>query len=229
MARKTTPLEPIETDQRFAAAAAILHTLEEGLRQIDREADALRVEDYLENISNKGIRDPRAPILQKRVKEHRAASGREKAAEAAPSANPVSAVDVALDLVRAGRRTTRRDRTGAVAQLENDRVVVREGIFAQQAVVDDLRGKISFEVAQRLKESHRELILAQYRAAQALAAATDAEREFRRQVSSAGYSWRADITPALTLRAALILGSEAAWDSEISRARRVLEELKVLQ
>jgi hypothetical protein len=45
LARKTTPLEPIETDQRFAAAAAILRVLTEGLQQIDREADALRIEN----------------------------------------------------------------------------------------------------------------------------------------------------------------------------------------
>jgi hypothetical protein len=49
-------------------------------------------------------------------------------------------------------------------------VVVREGIFAQQAVVDDIRSKISFEVAQRLKESHREPTLHLYRAAQAIVA-----------------------------------------------------------
>ena len=59
-------------------------------------------------------------------------------------------------------------------------------------------------------------MLAQFRAAQDFAAATDAEAEFRKWVIDAGYTWRAVFEP-IDLRFRYRC-----------RARRMLEELKIL-
>jgi hypothetical protein len=218
------PLERIDSNPLFAAAAGILRTLEDGLQQIEREADALRIEEHLAHKPS----DPRAGVLQERLKKHRGAAP-QKVAEPTAEADLPPTVAAALEVICGGSRPARRlGRKALIEQAEDDAARVREAILAQQTVVDGIRNELSGELASRGTPQHRELVLAIYRAAQALAAATDAEREFRRTVVDAGYVWRTDLLPALTMRSALILGSEADWDSEISRARRLLEEVMVL-
>jgi hypothetical protein len=224
MARKQTPLEPIHADPRFAPAQAILRTLEDGAAAIEREIDALRIEEQLTRRPN----DPRASSLEARLKGHRAAAPKPPPA---PASDLPAEVTAALDLLRAGERPQRPhhlDRKAAIAQLEADRELVHAAILGQRPILDAIRDELSADLAKRLVPAHRELILAQFRAAQALAAATDSEREFRRAVTAAGYTWRPDWMPSPAWRSALILGSEADFDSEVSRMRRMLEGLKVI-
>ena len=221
MAKRLAPPERIDADPRFAAASAILRTLEDGMRQIDREADALRVEDHLARQPG----DARAPMMRERLKQLRSDTGR-PAAPASSSDMPAS-VSAALELLH-GTRAPRRDRRAALRQLEEDRAVIHEGIIAQTVVVDSLRDELSTALARRLTDQHRELVLAQYRAAQSLSAATAAEMALRREVTAAGFIWKPELLPAPVLRSALLVGTESDFDSEISRTRRQLEELKIL-
>jgi hypothetical protein len=225
-ARKQIPnLEHIESNERFATAAAILRALQAGLAGIERERDALRIEDYLGQ--SRLREDPRADVLRARLKQLRGPAP--SAPQSSPAAaNVPPAVHAALELLRAGTRPPRRDLQRALEQLVEDADIVHAAILAQQAIVDSLKDELSADVSRQCKSAHRELLLAQYRAAQLLAVATDAERELRRSVTGAGYTFRDDLLPAPMLRSALILGSENEFDSEIARVRRQLEEWKVL-
>jgi hypothetical protein len=47
LAPQNKPIERIDADERYAAAASILRTLENGVSEIQGEIDALRIEDEL--------------------------------------------------------------------------------------------------------------------------------------------------------------------------------------
>jgi hypothetical protein len=217
-------IAPIHEDTRFAELAAVLRFLEDGMSQIEREADALRIEDYL----TLRPKDPRAPYLNDRLKKYHSSAPAKKVAEPANDAMP-DTVAVALELLNKGSRPVHRNRKAIIQQLEGDRDLIGKAILDQRAVIDALRDELSSALAIRLVKKHRELVLGQFRAAQALAAATDLQDEFRSLFISAGYTWRDDLLPAPQLRAALVLGSEATFESDISRTRRALEELKIIQ
>jgi hypothetical protein len=221
MAKKSTPIEPIDTNPRFAAASAILRALLEGERQVERERDALIIEGHLASRPQ----DPRRADMTARLKKLRAAAPRDIPANDPALAPPVAA---ALELVRGAKAPRRVDRGTLIAQIEDDRYVIRLGIITQHAVVDAIHAELSGEVNMRLRETQRALVLQRFRAEQALAAAWGEELALKRNVVQAGYAWRPDLLPSPSARAGLILGSESDFDSEISRTRRMLEELNVL-
>jgi hypothetical protein len=235
MARKQIQtLERIDSSPRFATAAAILRTLQEGQRTIESRLDALRVEERLAFASTET--STQRLRMQQRLKELRAAAPPTSAASAKPDSQLPAAVSAALELLRTGispargdARRTRKDFAQDRERLEDDREIVHRAVVLQQSAVDALRGELSCELARELLPAHRELVLAQFRAAQQLAATTDAEMEFRRKVTEAGYTWRDDLLRAPALRSALILGSESYFDSEVGRMRRQLEEWEVLK
>jgi hypothetical protein len=235
--RKPT-IEPLESDERAARAFCILHTLQHGLDAIDAEIDALRIEEHLG--LQKTIEDQRGRVrgnklrlnsrnaaLRARLAKHRATVPAPNAEEPPAGELPAS-VAAALEIIRGSRPPSRVSRQKLIEQLENDKDVIRAAIIAQTTVVDALRDELSSALAARLVSKHRELTLAIFRSAQAFAAASDAEAEFRRAVVDAGFTWREDLLRGPQLRAALVLGSESTFDSDISRARRALEELKIL-
>lgn len=237
----TTTLTPISANPRFAAASAIMVRLTAGLSALDREIDALRIEQHLGTLGAESARTLRNQDLRERLDRHRAASPKEKPKpQAAPAADDLPApVVVALEALDAGARARRSEklaeleylRAGARAEvdlLEADRVVVQRAIVAQQEVLDRLRDELSAQVAEHRKAAKRERVLAVFRAAQQFAGAIDAERDFDRESAEAGYTPRPDLLPTITLRSALVLGSERFFDSEISRVRRLLEEMKAL-
>jgi hypothetical protein len=214
-------LEPIGANLRFSDAASVLRALQEGLQRLESEKAWLEAEQYLSRLPG----DKRAKSARDRLAKLRPVGAN------TPDPTPVElplAVATALELVRHGTRPPRRDPQAAIQQCETDATLVRDAICAWQPVVDGIRDELSSEVAQRLKASHRELVLRQYRSLQVLAAATDAERAFHRSITDAGYIFRHDVLVAPTLRSALLVGSESDFDSEVSRTRRLLEELKLL-
>lgn len=228
MATAKKLIEPITTNPQYKAAAAVLETLRVGLSALEQEAAALRIEMTM----------PTAPPKAQRTKDlkSRLAAHRAKApckVESTPP-NVPRAVHLALEIIEGSAlevehaRRTREDVTALLAQLEADKRTVHSGIVVQGEVVDEIRSRLSFETATRLKAEHRSLVLAQYRAAQALSAATTAEQTFHRTVTDAGFTWRADVLVAPSMRSALMVGDEGVYDSEISRVRRMLEELKLL-
>lgn len=232
-ASKSKAVAPsILDNHHYAEAATIMRTLENGLDAIEREADALRIERHLNIEERRGggrakQRNSRNTDLQARLDKHRTKVPAEKADEPAHGKLRPTVAE-ALEIIRGSRPATRVDPNALIAQLDADGAVVRKAIMMQQAAVDELRNELSGEMARRLVPDHRKRVLAQFRAAQDFAAATDAEAEFRKSVIDAGYTWRADLLEGPQLRAALVLGSESTFDSDISRARRMLEELKIL-
>lgn len=216
-------LERIETHERSANASAVLRTLEHGMERIERDIDALRIEEHLA----RQPKDPRAPTLRARLAEHRAnAPPKAQPAPAPGSVPPI--VSSALELLGGARPPRRVDRRKLIAQLEEDRELVREAIYAQQPIVDAIRDELSVDAARRFLKQHQGLVVAQYRAAQAFAAATDALGDFALAFTASGYCWRADLLPAPNMRAALLLGSERDFDSEVRRTGRQLEEANAL-
>jgi len=218
-------IEQLEANPRYAAAAEILRVLNHAMARIDTEIDVLNIERHLASRPN----DPRAPALANRLKSRRESLG--KTAESVPTAQsdvPAS-VAAALHLINDGVRPRRQNRQAEIAQLEKDKEVIRDAIFEQQPIVDALRDDLSLETAKRHAAAYQKLVLAIYRAAQALATAADAEREFRSDFAASGHSWVPEVMRSYQLRSTLILGSEHAVDSEISTARRYLEGAKILK
>jgi hypothetical protein len=193
----------ITEDKRYSAAAAILRTLEGGLRDIDGELDALRIEQHLSTPGagdRRGRISPRGAALQARISAHRAK--RKPAGPTAPAPCELAAgVAEVLAIISGTRPQPGVDRKQLIKQLETDRAVIHSATIAQQAVVDALRGELSAALATRLQKEHRELLLKIFRAAQALAAASDAEQELRKSVIDGGFLWRAD----------LLNGPQLAW------------------
>lgn len=220
-------IEQLEANPRYAAAAEILRVLNHAMARIDTEIDVLNIERHLASRPN----DPRASALTNRLRSRRESLGKaaaESVPAAAQSAVPAS-VAAALHLINDGVRPRRQNRQAEIAQLEKDKEVIRDAIFEQQPIVDALRDDLSLEAAKRHAAAYQKLVLAIYRAAQALATAADAEREFRSDFAASGHSWVPEIMRSFQLRATLILGSEHAVDSEISTARRYLEGAKILK
>lgn len=233
LARKSTPPEPIESNERFASAAAILRTLQEGQRTLESRLDALRVEERLAFASTET--DTQRSRMRKRLAELRAAAPSTSTSGAQPDSQLPSVVSAALELLRTGvapargdTRRTRKDFAQDRERLEDDREIVHRAIVFQQSAVDAVHGDLSADAERARGAAHRERVLAIYRAAQEFAAKVDALREADAEYTGAGYGRRYDLNPAPMMRSALILGSEADWDSEISRVRRQLEEWKVL-
>jgi hypothetical protein len=226
----------ISDNVNYAAAATILRRLENGLATLEAELDAQNIEHHLGSVlsTNKKPRpDSRNATLKARLDKHRAKVVTANAADEKPAAVKLPApVAAALDIIAGSRPVTRTNRPEyrreLIKQMESDRDEILKGIHVQQAIVDDLRNELSGDMARRLQPDHKKLMLAQFRAAQAFAAATDDEAQFRISVIGAGYMWRADLLQGPQLRAALVLGSESTFDSDISRARRMLEDLNVL-
>jgi hypothetical protein len=238
MASKNLQIERIEADPRFKKAD-VMQTLERELGSREAEIGALTAEEYLGRPST-SLGDPdgrtrgnklrlhsRNAAIAARVVRHRASAPAQKGEEPETGGLP-SEVAEALALIADSRPPSRLSRAKVIEQLRSDADVIRGAIFALRPIIDALRDELSSALAQRLGSAHRQLVLSQFRAAQQLAAATDAEAELRKTVIDAGFVWRPDLLRGPQLRGALVLGSESTFDSDISRARRMLEELGIL-
>jgi hypothetical protein len=242
-ARKNqTPIERIDRNIRYAEAIAVQNTLEDGLNGLKRDRDIVKTEDYLgrQDALGEGRQKSRGrsslrlvtreDSLRRRLAELRASAPRAAKQASAPEGAP-SEVTAALELLRTGARPPRRDVRRVLEQLDRDIATVNEGLVAQKNIVACLKDELSAQVqtARGIKSAWDAIRIAKYRAAQALAAATDDERALWRSIIEAGYTRRDDLLPTPVLRAALVLGSESEFDSEISRARRWLESAEVLK
>jgi len=227
-AKKAQSVERIDDDHRFSAATAILRTLEDGVAQIERDADSLRIEDYLGQAphDHRKPRTGRSAMLQERLKKNRAT---QKTAEPGPTTSDLpSIVAAALEVLRGARPPARLNRKAIITQLEGDRDLIYQAIREQTAIVNGIRDELVTAQNMRDREAWLAIQLRKFRALQTVVAIKEEEDDFRKSRAEAGYTWRADILPTTAARPMLILGSERDWDSEISRARRFLEESKTL-
>ena len=219
-------LKPIHEDPRYAEPAGVLRTLTDGLQKLENEIQALRLEEHLATRPN----DVRAPMMRDWLKQLRPNVPLPILALDSDSAKDSdSTIRTGIEAIRGGAvATVPANRKAAIEALEVRAERVRQARRAQQSIVDRVHNELSAEMAQSVQAEHRKLIVAQYRAAQAFSAATEAEQAFHRTVTAAGYQFRSDILPAPGFRAALVLGFESQTDSEIARVRRFLEETKSL-
>jgi hypothetical protein len=217
-------VDRLDANPQFATAAVILRTLENGVADIEREIEALRIEDYLPRLpENK--REKRKEF-ERRLKTLRSTTSRKEILGQTCGMPPV--VVMALELLTEGKRPSRLNRPAAIARLEEDLTVVNDARREQQRVVDSIRVELNETQAKKDRKAHDALQLAHYRALQTAAATMDAIYAFRKSRIDAGYTWCEGLLPAPTSRAALILGSENESNSGISDMRRILEELKIL-
>jgi hypothetical protein len=227
---KVKGIEPITTNTRFNAELSRLLDLEKGKRRFEREISRLRAAHHLERRPN----DKRALAVLKALESRAAEDGEESpATPPGASENPApSAVTEAFDIINDSMPPPAPppvDRNELADRLEKRLPTLLKGIRAQTELVEQLRHELSVEQAQRVKPQQRAAVLAIFRAAQALAAAVDSEEALRATVLNAGFLWLPELLPSPKLHSALVLGSETDPGSEISRVRRLLEDLKVLQ
>jgi hypothetical protein len=239
--KNTRPIESIEGDERFKAASSILRTLEHGLTAIEAEADALRIEEHLKRQpanarAGDKRRNSRNADLQARLDKHHAKVPAKAAEEPTPGGLPAT-ISAALEIIRGGlalrgpaiKPATRVDLKTLIEQFQNDQDAIRAAIFIQAPIVDGIRNELIAAQSMSDREAWQAIQLRKFRALQIVAALKDEEDEFRRNRVDGGFTpWRSDLLPSIATRPMLIVGSERDWDSEISRARRFLEESKVL-
>lgn len=228
--RKPT-IEPIDNNQRFAAASSILRTLENGLAVIEAEIDAQKVEEHLgrqpKDHRNKPRPDSRNAVLQARLDRHREKAPAKQVDQTVADGMSDSVV-AALEIIRGSRPPSRVSRQKLIEQLETDRAAVRAAIFIQAPIVDELRNELDALQSMKDRDEWFDIQLQKQRDKQRLAATGDREADFIKSRIDAGYRWRGDLLPQIGARSMLVLGSERDWNSEISRSRRELEEAKVL-
>ena len=226
MVKRSETDELAEKNERLGQEEALLKVIRDGMAELDRQIDLLRSEDYLDKSHLTAAREK---ALRERLEELRARLRETPAVAQTPTPPEGVPRTVALALeVLAGGREPQRDLRAEIKQLEAGRARVQAGYSLQQTIVNDLKGEIGATTILLKRPEWDALNLAEFRAAQVLAAAAQAKREFRQAITSAGHVWRADLLPEPTMRSSLILGSEADKNSEISWARRTLEELKIL-
>jgi len=214
-----------EEDPRFAPAINDLRALKNGLRAIENELEALRIDNHLQYRPL----DPRAALMKQRREKHRSTVPPKPEVEASASALAPD-VAAALALIRDGSRPAPRiGRQAAIEQLEKDRALVEKAIYVQTPIVDELRGEFEVDLVKRVKAQYAAMSLRLFRAQQTAAAITDEKLAFRQAFVATGARWREDLLPSPSLGSALVLGSEDEWDSEISRARRFLEDRGALK
>lgn len=223
MPKQQTQTEIEALDARIADARAVMNVLQEGLREIDKELDAIRLERYL---STSGLqKNQRA--LRDQLKELRESMRAGNAAPPAGGGDLPTAVAKALALLREGTQPPLKD-ARTVEQLEGNRKIIREAICEQTPIIEELVSGRGAAIQRTMRPEWDKEQLELFRALQVAAAKADVVRKRRQSVIADCGVWRPDILAEPIWRSVLVLGSESEWDSEISRARRTLEELKIL-
>ena len=217
---------PLADDPEYAAAVALLAALRARDERRQQELDRLALERHFENkpsAMSDGARD--AMLRQRLVKLLELPSyWHQEGTDPAPTTIPAPALARGLELLRGGDVSPELSRAERLGRLHREGMILDEAIRFQTGVVDELRNEISYRVCSELRGHHDAVLLTFYRAAQALAAITDRERDFRSAVITAGYEVRPDLISPPFITAPLMLGSEKQYDSQISAYRRHLQD-----
>ncbi len=223
MPKSPTKIQPAYENRDLAAALAVQRVLTEGRAEIQRQIDAIITAGYLRANPN----DPKADRLRQRL----------AALKVPPRAPPPDAADepalpatvaLALAVVHGNKPAPSASDAVRLAELRADLDRVDDGIRAQHEVLARIKDELAQHVADLVRDEQRARVLKVYRALQAFSAAVDEEIALTREVQAAGYAWRGDLLPGSSLRAGVIAGSEARWDSEVSQLRRRLEAAGIL-
>ncbi len=215
-------------DAEVDAAAGRLRALADRVRLLDLQLEAILHHQHLDQhlATNDG---PRLAMQRARLAVVEAEIA--AAAPPLPKADDATldpAIARGLELLKGAPLPADDDPNARAKRLRREKEIVDAAWRAASNAYDALVAEKSAEVVRAVQPAHEALILAQFRAAQALAAATDAEADFRREVQAAGYQAPEHLLRRPVFAAATMLGSETHWDSAISTLRRTLEAWKIL-
>jgi hypothetical protein len=199
--------------------------------RIADETSLIHIQKYLSGAL--GVVAPKGPKAQEfKEKRDRLKTklkiGVPEPAKPQPGALPDSVVR-ALVVFESNAPKDRPSQAARLVELADMEIVVSEGIGAIRTLIDEMRGDASYEQAKALEKHHGALSLELFRAAQKFAEAAEAERSLRTAFTSAGYSPRFDVLPGPQLGAALVLGSENEFSSQLSSYRRFLQDKGLLK
>jgi hypothetical protein len=133
----------------------------------------------------------------------------------------------ALELADRAEVVEPEDHSKRIARLRVEERLLADGPGAIDEAQDALRDAESLEVARRLQPTHRAVLVRVWQAAAALSAALDRERELFAAPIFCCYTPRPDILQRPGHCGAM-LGSQSAYDSEISTLRRRLGAMSLL-
>lgn len=224
MAPKTKSIVPLADDPEYAREARVLRLLEDGLAGVEHAVDRFELELHFARAGlSSGGREKQGLA---RLKELRKTT--KPAPVPAGVSSATAAVERGLARLRGERSGLPDDWRARLAEAREDREILGAAVGAQQEICDRIKALKSAELAERLRDRHREIVLRLFRGLQEVAAAADVERAFFGELLVAGYDYRFDVLPRPTVPAVSMLGSETAHESQISSFRRLLEELQIL-
>ncbi|HEV2546030.1 MAG TPA: hypothetical protein VGU20_01710 [Stellaceae bacterium] len=221
------PFQRIDDDPDYAKAIGLLQALERKHYELKRTIDRLTLEELFRRHPHGEKSSPRYALLFARLESLRAEHTASQPLDVGQATSPE--VEAGLDVIRGGTPALPKDHAAQIAEAKLQLEVVGRAIGAQTRIVNELRSEKSLQLCHRLQPLHRDLLLEVYRAAQALARTTTAERKLRAEMMLAGYEPRPDVIGAPGLAAAVVLGSEDYHDSQLSFFRRHLEQIGVLK
>ena len=185
-------------NREFADQAALLAVLRHAEKRLKRRIERDQAELYFR--ANPSARAHSAKLAR-----------RIDVDEPAPVVDPAAATSL---IIRAGLAIARGDTTEMPRRPERDIEEAREeleivakAIGAQHEIVEQIRGRLSYEAAAAKKPEHTAAILAVLRAAETLAEAAAAERTIRLGLIELGFISRDDVLEPPACAAILMLGS----------------------
>ncbi len=227
----TINLRQLAEDPEIAAATDLLGKLREAAAQFEHEKERLDLEYYFGEGRQfvEGASDgPRDVRLRERLKVLQAQAP--TMPTSSPSgAHPDNDIASALSLIAGAPIPPSDDRSARRREIARKIATIDMALRKQQLLYHELVADKSHAISDALRPQHDALLVEIFQAAQKLSRLVDDERDFRASVIVRGYDPSAEIIGPLNSSAALILGSERQYDSEISRIRRQLEDRGLLK
>ncbi len=213
-------------DPRLAPAERLLAAFRGRSARLARERERVALERASRERTGNGTQ--RDDMLRTRLAELRQDEPIVAAVDP-PTDAPTAAISAGLKVLAGEPAPKPRDYAAQIAEIDRQLEILREAELDQAAVVAEIADTVTVELLNRVAPEWAKLQLSAYRAAQELARATGRVRDLRATILNAGIELRPDILPQPAVRAPLMLGDEAEYDSEISNWRRILERLGMLK
>lgn len=139
-----------------------------------------------------------------------------------------SAIARGLELLAGKSPEPRATHAERVAELDKQLVILDDAVLAQTEVVAVADDDFNLRASEAIAAAWNQRVLTLYRAEQQLAVAAQQFRDLRVQMANCGIRGYSTLLRCPDFRAAILVGSESMWGSEISVARRQLEEWGML-
>lgn len=115
-----------------------------------------------------------------------------------------------------------------VAEIDRQMQILRDAICEQTQIVADADDSFNHHASAMIVDAWDAHVLAVFRAEQALSVAAQQFRRFRARMVESGIRGYSTLLRCPELRAAIMVGDEGTWGSEIATARRQLESWGML-